>query len=328
MASPLCFHKGVAMNRKKWLWLGVVLVVMAAVAMLTTRNIRKEEESSADVAERGAGGKAPSVIQDESEGGSGGNIDSRPESEDATERQTSVPGVVRAKHLEDNSEDDGNHERTADADDNAVEIDSLGMRPGRKDTSAESEDRPTGIAAGRTRDREQPVDDVSTEDDDLPEGWVDPEEARRIFDENRRQTKEARLAQKEQSEEEKTVQPAIRVVKDDAFDEERQEVLVTYTIRLADAEKAKQISGLVLSQRIPPKWDVEESTPPYTSYDANTRVAKWLFINQPLQEGVVSYRAIPVEENASIEDWSLSQSWYTYREPGHSETLSFSTESR
>lgn len=101
-------------------------------------------------------------------------------------------------------------------------------------------------------------------------------------------------------------------------------VVVVHALDVDESQRT-DVTGLVLSEVVPPGWSVVSSQPAFTTVDSRTRVAKWLLMPGQVQDGTLTYTAAPDSENSATEDWTLAQSWYTYRRPSDGRSLSFST---
>ncbi len=335
------------MNRQLTIGVGALAVALLALAALVTvrrdldeENVRCEPAPSLDaIPKRASDGAAEGLPAAEtartSERAKRKNADSR-----TARRPSNVAEVIRSPRS-----------RTVEATE-AKERMSTAARPvadadgvargasftGRKRTAAKQDGDGVVIGAGGGARRisagvaapdldagaegaAEPAADIAAEP---PAEWVEPEVAQAIFEGTATRNEEARQRrEEEQQAEPEHILPAVSVMRRDALSEEGV-MTVVFSI-VPEPDLAADVAGLVLSQRIPPGWSVEDVQPPFTSYDPRTRVAKWLIVSKPIQAGQISYRGVPVDGDAALEDWSLSQSWYTYREPGRIEGLSFST---
>ena len=72
-------------------------------------------------------------------------------------------------------------------------------------------------------------------------------------------------------------------------------------------------NGIVLTQRVPPGWEVESSYPPIQSSDAGARVVQWILADSSLTDG---HLVVVMAPAAGAEDaaWKGGGAWYTFRQ--------------
>ena len=123
------------------------------------------------------------------------------------------------------------------------------------------------------------------------------------------------------------VVPSIVVKSSTAHEEQDSDAgRVMTTFKIDETPDAKgRVSALIVSQRVPPGWQITQSSPAVSSFDERSRVAKWLLFAQPGYGESITYNSEAIAANASVEDWDYAGSWYTYRDPDTVKTVSFQT---
>ena len=152
---------------------------------------------------------------------------------------------------------------------------------------------------------------------------VTPEEAERIFAANDAAAAAARELRQEALKEEKAhaeeeSKPPVWIVRSLDWDEESQEMEVSFRFGVADGlasgdgEEGGALENGILVQRIPPGWEVQSSSPAADAFTAGSRKLKWLFSGGPLAGREVILLATPTE-GADTGDWNVAPTWFTCR---------------
>lgn len=175
-----------------------------------------------------------------------------------------------------------------------------------------------GVVAGKAENTGEAEPGAETESQ-----TVSPEEAERIFagnDESAAAARELRrqAAEEEEEAEEEESGPPLWIVRSLAWDEGMQEMEVSFRFGEVagasggEAEAGGAVENGILVQRIPPGWEVQESSPEADAFAPGSRKLKWLLSGSAVAGREISLLATPTE-GADPGDWDLAPTWFTCR---------------
>lgn len=105
------------------------------------------------------------------------------------------------------------------------------------------------------------------------------------------------------------------------------QVIVSYSMEL-NRTINESATGMVLSQILPRGWSLVQSKPQPSSFDAKSRVAKWLLLPDQIQMNAVELFAVSDDKMASPSVWNEAICWYTYRQASDGRSMTFNAETR